>query len=36
MPRGFLLFTAPGFEECVGSLIFIGFFLSAPRRVVGL
>jgi hypothetical protein len=36
MPRGFLLFTAPGFEECVDSLIFMGFFLSALRRVVGL
>ena len=32
MPRGFLLFTAPGFEECVDSLIFMGFlpFCSAP------
>jgi hypothetical protein len=34
MPNGFLLFTAPGFEECVGSLIFITFFLSGLRRVV--
>ena len=34
MPKGFLLLTAPGFEECVGSLIFMGFFLSGLRRVV--
>lgn len=34
MPKGFLLLTAPGFEECVGSLIFMGFFLSNLRRVV--
>jgi hypothetical protein len=36
IPKGFLLLTAPGFEECVASLIFMGYFLSALRRVVGL
>jgi hypothetical protein len=34
MPNGFLLLTAPGFAECVGSLIFIRSFLFGLRRVV--
>lgn len=34
MPKGFLLLTAPGFAECVGSLIFMRFLLSGLRRAV--